>query len=262
MKVFSWLLKHLGWIFLCIFITWFVWNIKPTPKPDTVIEYKTKLVLDSILKDSLVREANHWYDKFWITKKAYDLLFEEWKQIKPDTVFISDTIETFVIDWEWIIKIHRTAEMCSVWTFKIDSLLLKGDLETIKKDILSLKQLKKLTDSLVSPDSVVGRVKLYPLKFKEQEFILTSQRNNLFIKVKKETPFSLLFGAGIGYNLMGTDLKPYTSDIILGWDRFSERIYTELWYKDKAKLHLGYYFDKGFITYFDINFLRLGKIKR
>lgn len=161
-----------------------------------VVNNDSILKLNKVLQDTVVSLNRSFFARIFELEKE---LSEERKK-PPKVVYVTDTIESFVLSWEWIAKVHKTAEQCSVWTFKIDSLFMRGSMDDILSDMKSV-------DMLTGFDTVCGRLKLYVYDMKERNFTLTSKNEGLFCKVEKERniPVRILLSLGVKYSVITND---------------------------------------------------------
>lgn len=231
------ILMGIGFVGLCLLIFWIARATKPSPEP-IIVETEIP-VLDSLLKDSLTDEIHNRALRILGLEQAYNTLFAKWKAIKPDTVFIASEPQTFTLKHEWIVRIVRTVDICSVYTFRIDSLVSK--------------------DSIPVLDSVVGTSKLYPFKFKESEFIITTKHDGIFLKTKKEFPLSFMLGPSVRY-IMLNDTFGFSN--FENMNRFEVGVAVELWYRDKLRLRTEIYNGDGaWKADLFLPVIKLGKIR-
>lgn len=191
-KIFLFILKNFWVILLVLAVWWFARTTAPHQKPDTITKYDTVLCFDSTLADTLKAARDKWYKQWWLTKKLYDALLAKYLSIKPDTVIIGPE-EIIHLEWNYIIRIDRKADLLDIYCFQIDSLLKKKELAEFFGSLDSSSLLKAFTDMVdnldsmdVSADSqlVFGHVNKYPLKLRADEFQIfsTAGRPNIIYR--------------------------------------------------------------------------------
>lgn len=210
------ILKYVGIAAFAVAIFLAAWNLKPDEKPEVIYKVEKVPVLDSILKDSLTDEIHNKALRILGLEQAYNALFAKYQEVKADTVYIGDSAQTFTLNHEWIIRVVRTSDVCSVYTFKVDSLVFR--------------------DSVPVLDSVVGVPKIYPFKFSEKQFVLISKHDGVFLKKVKEFPISVSLGIGVDYELF----RGFSVDSLnFDWDKFTEKIHVDFRY-DRLKMNVSW----------------------
>ena len=253
-KGIKWILSILGIIVLIALIAWITWNVKPVETITTTETIYKIDPLDSILADSLGKEADRWYNKWWATKLQLDKLFAKWKELKPDTIIKSDTVETYTIYHEYIVKIEKINKRIVIWTFRIDSLLARGTLEEIKNAI---------ADGVFEPaDSVSGTVRkyIYSLPTDCNDYVAVSKPRGLFFEYQKDSPFAFLVGIGTDYIWVN---DTFSFEEFKNFGRFGFRLHSQLWYKNRLVFTpIAFDTKKGMYSSLDLILLRFGTIKR
>lgn len=231
------ILMGIGFIVLCVLIFVIARATKPDPEP--VIVEKEIPVLDSVLKDSLTDEIHNKALRILGLEQAYNALFAKWKEVRPETIFVHPEPQKFKLQHEWIAKVVKTAQYCSVYTFRIDSLVTR--------------------DSAPVLDSVVGTQKLYPLKTKANEFVITSKPDGLFFKEKKHFSVSVMIGLDVKYTVMSDTVG---FEDFNNMDRYQVGAAAEVWYKDRARLRTDIYTNRIWSVDLWVPIIKWGKIRR